>query len=80
MLCFNVVLLSFVVLFRPANAVTITNTDYSGIQTGTPFTVTWTDASGPVAVILKMGNSTNFDALEAIRMWSTRPRRICIGQ
>lgn len=61
MLCFNIVLVYFVVLFRPAHAVTITTTDYSGIQTGTPFTLTWTDASGLVTVILQKVNITTLD-------------------
>lgn len=71
MLRFNVALLYFFVAFKPATAVTITNTDYSGIQTGSPFTITWTNASALVTILLKMGNSTNVNDLKAMAIWGT---------
>jgi len=49
--------------------VKITNTDYSGIETGSPFTITWTNASAPVTILLKMGNSTNVNDLKAVAIW-----------
>jgi hypothetical protein len=70
MLCYNVVLLYFSVLFRPTNAVTITNTNYD-VETGTPFTITWANNSGPVTILLKMGNSTNFNDLKAMLILGT---------
>jgi hypothetical protein len=69
MLCFNVALLYFFLLFKPATAVQITNTNYDGIQTGRPFTVTWTGASGPVTMLLRMGNSTDLSKLNAMAIW-----------
>jgi hypothetical protein len=76
MLWFNVALLYFFLLFRPAAAVQITNTNYDGIQTGSPFTVTWTDASGPVTMLLRMGNSTDLSKLNAMAIWGTFPQGI----
>ncbi|PMD63532.1 uncharacterized protein K444DRAFT_660993 [Hyaloscypha bicolor E] len=69
MLCFNVALLYFFLLFKPATAVQITNTNYDGIQTGRPFTVTWTGASGSVTMLLRMGNSTDLSKLNAMAIW-----------
>jgi hypothetical protein len=69
MLCFNVALLYFFVLFKPATAVQITNTEFNGIQTGSPFTITWTDNSGPVTILLRMGNSTDLTKLDAKAIW-----------
>jgi hypothetical protein len=59
MLCFNVALLYFFVLFKPATAVEITNTNFNGIQTGSPFTITWSGNAGPVTILLRMGNNTD---------------------
>jgi len=69
MLCFNVALLYFFVLFKPATAVQITNTEYNGIQTGSPFNVTWTDAAGPVTILLREGNTTDPSKAEAKAIW-----------
>jgi hypothetical protein len=71
MLRFDVALLYFFIAFKPATAVTITNTDYSGIQTGSPFTITWTDASTLVTILLKTGNSTNVNDLKVAAIWGT---------
>ncbi len=76
MLCFNAALLYFFVLFKRATAVQITNSNYDGIQTGKPFTVTWTDASGPVTMLLRMGNSTDLSKLTAMSVWGTLQRGI----
>lgn len=42
---------------------TFTSTD---IQTGTPFDITWTDASGPVTLLLKNGPTTNLVTVATI--------------
>ena len=68
---FNVALLYFVVLFKPALAVRITNADFDGIQTGVPFTVTWADNDAPVSMLLRYGNSSNVNFLKIIKLWST---------
>jgi hypothetical protein len=69
MLCFNVALLYFFVLFKPATPVEITNTYYGGIQTGSPFNITWDDASGPVTILLREGNTTIPSQAEAKAIW-----------
>ncbi|KAE9376491.1 hypothetical protein N431DRAFT_479739 [Stipitochalara longipes BDJ] len=69
MLCYNVALLYFFVFFRAATAVQITNTNYGGIQTGSPFNVTWTDAAGPVTILLRMGNTTDPSRADAKAIW-----------
>jgi hypothetical protein len=76
MLCFNVALLYFFVFFKPATAVQITNTEFNGIQTGSPFTITWTDNAGPVTILLRMGNSTDLTQLDAKAIWGGLRRSI----
>jgi hypothetical protein len=69
MLCFNVALLYFFVLFRPAAAVNITNTNFNGIQTGSPFTITWTNNAGPVTILLRMGTNSDPEKDIAKAIW-----------
>jgi hypothetical protein len=69
MLCFNVALLYFFVVFKPAAAVEFTNTDFDGIETGKNYTVTWADNSGPVTLVLRMGNDTDLSKLTAMAIW-----------
>ena len=39
--------------------VALTNSDFSDIEAGSPFEITWADAVGPVTITLKSGPSDN---------------------
>jgi hypothetical protein len=41
-----------------AKAAKLSNSDFSSISAGSPFTITWLDASGPVTLKLKKGPAT----------------------
>lgn len=46
--------------------VALTNSDFSDIEAGTPFEITWADAEGPVTVTLKSGPSDNLQDVAQI--------------
>ena len=43
------------------SAAKFSNSDFTGIAAGTPFEITWIDASGPVTINLKSGPSSNLN-------------------
>jgi len=47
-----------VALASIAKATKLGNSDFSSISAGSPFTITWLDASGPVTLKLKNGPAT----------------------
>ncbi|OTB05701.1 hypothetical protein M426DRAFT_21731 [Hypoxylon sp. CI-4A] len=50
----------------PAWALYFTNGDFVGIQTGKPFTITWTEAVGPVTITLMNGNVADLQTVAEI--------------
>ncbi|KAI0396643.1 hypothetical protein F5Y17DRAFT_418174 [Xylariaceae sp. FL0594] len=55
-----------------ANAlVKLTNSDYSGIEAGKTFKITWSDAAGPVTLTLKNGPTTDLKDVETITSGAT---------
>jgi hypothetical protein len=65
---FSSALLAAVIL-AVAKAVEFTNTaaEFEAITAGTPFNITWTDASGPVTLILKDGPANNLQTVLTIQ-------------
>lgn len=57
-----------------AQAVSLTNSDFT-IRAGQPFTITWTDAQGPVTITLKNGDSNNLQTVAPITCKSNPPVR-----
>ncbi|KAI1412589.1 Ser-Thr-rich glycosyl-phosphatidyl-inositol-anchored membrane family-domain-containing protein [Hypoxylon sp. FL1857] len=55
----------------PAWAISITNSNFEGIQTGKPFEITWADAAGPVTLTLKNGPSSNLQTVGEITSGQT---------
>lgn len=51
-----------------AKAAQFTNTpaQFVGVATGTPFDLTWSNATGPVTLLLKNGASTDLKTVETI--------------
>ncbi|KAI1773985.1 Ser-Thr-rich glycosyl-phosphatidyl-inositol-anchored membrane family-domain-containing protein [Hypoxylon cercidicola] len=45
------------------SAITITNSNFDGIEVGKAFEVTWSDATGPVTLTLKDGPSENLETV-----------------
>ncbi|KUJ11507.1 uncharacterized protein LY89DRAFT_674090 [Mollisia scopiformis] len=45
---------------------TMTASQYVGVKTGTPFDITWADATGPVTLLLKNGAANNLQTVETI--------------
>ncbi|RYP54348.1 hypothetical protein DL768_000922 [Monosporascus sp. mg162] len=59
--------ISAIILAGLATAqVILTNGDYSGIEAGEPFTITWSDATGPVTLTLKNGPEDNLSTVSEI--------------
>jgi len=58
----SVLVASFAAL---AQAVKLTNSNYD-VAAGQPFTITWSDAQGPVTLTLKNGPSTNLVTVQSI--------------
>ncbi|KAK1600465.1 Ser-Thr-rich glycosyl-phosphatidyl-inositol-anchored membrane family-domain-containing protein [Colletotrichum navitas] len=58
----SVLVASFAAL---AQAVKLTNSNYD-VAAGQPFTITWSDAQGPVTLTLKNGPSTNLATVQSI--------------
>jgi len=52
-----------------AKAVMFTNTaaQLDSVTAGTPFNITWADASGPVTLLLKDGSATNLQTVLTIQ-------------
>jgi hypothetical protein len=48
-----------------ANAASFTNTEINP-EPGKPFTLTWSDASGPVNIVLRHGDPKNLDTVETL--------------
>lgn len=46
--------------------VAFTNSDFSEIEAGTPFEITWAEATGPVTITLKTGPSDNLETVTTI--------------
>ncbi|KAI8632240.1 hypothetical protein F5Y19DRAFT_472264 [Xylariaceae sp. FL1651] len=60
------------VLLGLANAkVQLTNSNYSGIQAGKSFEITWSDAQGPVSLTLKNGPKDDLKTVESITTGAT---------
>ncbi|KZL70179.1 extracellular matrix protein [Colletotrichum tofieldiae] len=53
-----------------AQAVQLTNSNFD-VQAGEPFTITWSDAQGPVTLTLKNGPSTNLATVQTITSGQT---------
>ncbi|GKT54970.1 extracellular matrix protein [Colletotrichum tofieldiae] len=53
-----------------AQAVQLTNSNFD-VQAGEPFTITWSDAQGPVTLTLKNGPSTNLATVQTITCTSS---------
>ncbi|KAI0017641.1 Ser-Thr-rich glycosyl-phosphatidyl-inositol-anchored membrane family-domain-containing protein [Xylariomycetidae sp. FL0641] len=50
-----------------ANAkIALTNSNFAGITVGQPFTITWTEATGPVTILLKNGPSDDLATVSEI--------------
>lgn len=59
--------ISSIILAGLATAqVILTNSDYSGIEAGEPFTITWSDATGPVTLTLKNGPADDLSTVSEI--------------
>ncbi|RYO74851.1 hypothetical protein DL764_010734 [Monosporascus ibericus] len=54
-----------------AAQVILTNSDFSGIEAGEPFTITWADASGPVTLTLMNGPADNLNTVSEITSGET---------
>lgn len=56
-----------------AKAAKLTNTpqDFVNVKAGQPFTLTWTEASGPVTILLKNGPSTNLKTVTTLASGQT---------
>lgn len=48
------------------SAVKFGNPNFTGISVGSPFTITWIDASGPVTIELKNGPATALKDVKTI--------------
>ncbi|KAK2004588.1 hypothetical protein LX36DRAFT_649649 [Colletotrichum falcatum] len=66
----SVLVASFAVL---AQAVKLTNNNFD-VEAGQPFTITWSDAQGPVTLTLKNGPSTNLVTVQSIASKSSVKR------
>lgn len=60
-------IISSIILAGMAYAnVALTNSDFSGIEAGKPFEITWTGANAPVTITLKTGPSDNLSDVAEI--------------
>ncbi|KAI1001457.1 hypothetical protein K3495_g6742 [Podosphaera aphanis] len=59
--------------YASAEAAKLTNTpqDFVNVKAGQPFTISWTDAAGPVTILLKNGPSTNLNTVSTIASGQT---------
>jgi len=64
------VIVTLLFIERSAAALQFTNPSYSGIQVGSPFTLTWTGASGPVTLSLLSGPASDLSVVEVIASMS----------
>lgn len=53
--------------------VALTNSDFSDIEAGKPFEITWAEATGPVTITLKSGASDNLSDVAQIASKSRDP-------
>ncbi|KAI0008905.1 Ser-Thr-rich glycosyl-phosphatidyl-inositol-anchored membrane family-domain-containing protein [Xylariaceae sp. FL0662B] len=67
----SIIAAALAILPALANALMITNSNFNGIQAGKPFTITWTDASGPVTLTLKTGDPNNLVTVDTITSGQT---------
>ena len=65
MKCYSVVAI-LAALPAWVSAVLITNSNFDGIEAGKTFTVTWSDATGPVTLTLKDGPTDNLQTVSEI--------------
>ncbi|OTA97920.1 hypothetical protein M434DRAFT_391532 [Hypoxylon sp. CO27-5] len=64
-------IISAILAAVPAWAVSITNSNFEGIQVGKPFEITWSGAAGAVTLTLKDGPSDNLQTVDQLTSGQT---------